>query len=116
MCEAVKLHGGSFWSHPLLIHDRAQETARAGNVQMAGQIQQAEETVESEMKVMFMLVGANSAKHEGLRMRLQNSYTMGCNEYPANTTKLLPMIITLNQNQGQYASIMCKQETLKMMD
>jgi hypothetical protein len=37
MWEAVKQHGGSIWSHPSLIQDRAQDLAGAGNVPTADQ-------------------------------------------------------------------------------
>ena len=44
------------------------------------------------MKAMFMLAGANIARHQDLRTHLENSYTIGRNEYPANTTELLSMM------------------------
>ena len=48
------------------------------------------------MKAMFMLAGANTARHQDLRTHLENSYTIGRNEYPANTTELLSMMKTGN--------------------
>lgn len=60
-----------------MIHNRAHEIAGAGNVLTADQLRQGEEIVGAKMKTMFMLVGANRAKHEDLRMHLQNSYTVG---------------------------------------
>ena len=92
MWEAIKQHGGSLWSHPSLIQERSETIAGAGNVPTAGQVRQAEQAVESEMKAMFMLAGANRVKHEDLRTHLQNSYTVGRNEYPSNTTELLSMM------------------------
>lgn len=92
MWEAVKQHGGSLWSHPLLIQDRAQEIAGAVNIPTAAQLQQAEQAVENKMKTMFILTMANKAKHDDLRTHLQNSYMVGCDEYPMNTPELLSVM------------------------
>ncbi len=100
MWEAVKQHGGSIWSHPSLVQDRAQAIAGAGNVPTAAQTRQAEEAVENEMKAMFMLAGANKTRHEDLRTHLQNSYTVGRNEYPSNTTELLSMMNNWKANRS----------------
>jgi hypothetical protein len=71
---------------------------------ITAQEQQAEQDVENEMKAMLMLAGANKAKHENLRMHLQNSYTMGRNEYPGNMTELLSMTNNwmAKPSQGHY--------------
>ena len=92
MWEAVKQHGGSLWSHPSLIQNRAQEIAGRGNIATDAQTREAVTVVENEMKAMFMLAGGNKAQHESLRTALQNSYTVGRNKYPAYTTELLSMM------------------------
>lgn len=56
------------------------------------QVLQAEQAVESKMKAVFMLAGANKTKHKDLRTPVQNYYVVGRNEYPVNTTKLLSMM------------------------
>jgi hypothetical protein len=55
-------------------------------------VSRAKQDVESEMKAMIMLAGTNKAKPEDLRTHLQNSYNVGRNEYPGNTTELLSMM------------------------
>lgn len=52
----------------------------------------AEQAVESEMKAMFMLAGANKARHDDLRTQFQNSFTVGRNEYQTSKTELLSMM------------------------
>ncbi len=112
MWEAVKQHGGSIWSHQSLIRDRAQDIAGAGNVPTQDQIRQAEEAVEHEMKAMFMLAGANKGRHSKLRTHLENSYTVGRNEYPANTTELLSMMNNwkTDSEQKQYSHAQVRYE------
>eukprot|EP00804_Cyclotella_cryptica_P011280 CCRYP_007764-RB/>CCRYP_007764-RB protein AED:0.31 eAED:0.33 QI:0/0/0/1/1/1/2/0/430 len=44
------------------------------------------------MKAAFMLSRANSRRHKKLKRHLEDSFGMGRNEYPANTTALLSMM------------------------
>ena len=99
MWEAVKQHRGSLWSHPSLVKDCAESIARAGNVPMVAQVREVEQAMENEMKAMFVLAGANKAKHDDLRTHLQNLYTVGSNEYPSSTTELLSMVNNWKANR-----------------
>ena len=77
-----------------LIKDKASEIIGEGNVPTPNYKRHTEEAVKVEMKTMFMLAGANKACHKNLCTHVQNSYTVGRNKYPSNTTKLLSMMNT----------------------
>ena len=59
---------------------------------MANHCQQAEEAVENEVKASFMLAQVNKARHQNLCNHLENSFTVGHNEYPSNKMELLSMM------------------------
>lgn len=46
MWEAVKQHGGSLWSHLLLVQDRVEEISQSENIPTAAKIPQAEQAVK----------------------------------------------------------------------
>lgn len=78
--EAVKQHGSSLWSNPLLIKDRTAVIAEDRNIPIADQIQQAEEFLKTEIKAIFMLAGANKSQHDTWCTHLQDAFTVGRDE------------------------------------
>ncbi len=92
MWEALIQQGGNLTAHPGLTRDRAQEIAGAGNAVTQAHMDEAQAQLDEEMKAAFMLSGANSRRHKKLKRHLEDAFTMGRNEYPANTTALLSMM------------------------
>jgi hypothetical protein len=107
MWEAVKQHGGCLWSHPSLIGDRAQEISGKGNVPTDVQTREAKTMVENEMRAMFMLARGKKWQHESLRTAQQNSYMVGCNEYPTNTTLVGNVSVVLCRQAPIFGDMLC---------
>ena len=89
MWEALIQQGGSLTHHPGLVQDRAQGIVGHGNAVLQRHIDEPQSQVYEEMKAAFMLSGANLDRHRKLKRHLEDSFTMGRNEYPPNTTALL---------------------------
>jgi hypothetical protein len=56
--------------------------------------------VENKVKACFMLSGANNSRHKELKQECENAYTMGRDEFPANTTNLLSKMNTYRAQQA----------------
>ena len=104
MWEALRQQGGSLTNHPGLVRDRAQNIAGIGNHVTQAHTDEAQAQVDEEMKAAFMLSGANLERHKRLKRHLEDSFTMGRNEYPTNTTALLSMMNNFRGTEGRAAT------------
>ena len=59
---------------------------------MRGDTALATTNVRDETKACFMLSGAHNLQHKALKDHLENTFTIGDNKYPLNTTNLLSMM------------------------
>ena len=102
MWEALPQQGGSLWAHEGLTKARALCIANKDGHATANisDIKQAVDKIEVGLKAAFMLSGANN-HHKALKDCLENSYTMGRDDYPNNTTKLLSMLNNFHSNDGK---------------
>ena len=57
-------------------------------------IAEATVIVENKIKACFMLSGADKDCHKELKQACENAYTMGRDEFSANTTNLLSKMNT----------------------
>jgi hypothetical protein len=103
--EAHIQQGGNLGHQPGLIEAEAQLIAGAGAMPNANDIAQATTIVENKLKACFMLSGADNSRHKELKQACENTYTMGRDEFPSNTTDLLSKMNTYRALQPRMKAV-----------
>jgi hypothetical protein len=91
--------GGNLGHQPGLIDAEAQALAGPDTVPTPDEIAMATTNVGNKIKACFMLSGADINRHKDLKEVCKNAYTMGRDEFPANTTDLLCRMNTYQASQ-----------------
>jgi hypothetical protein len=104
--ETHKQQGGNIAHHPGLIASVAERLADAANRPAADRphpddTAMAKAYVEERMKACFMLLGAQKSRHNDLKLYLENSFTMGRDEFPLNTTELLSLLNNFRPDESK---------------
>eukprot|EP00956_Cyclotella_meneghiniana_P000563 scaffold626_cov49-Cyclotella_meneghiniana.AAC.1 len=96
--EVVEQFGGSMTEHPELIEKRAIELAALDDPPRdRGEVDEddrdmARAELAAELKAAFMLSGANDRKYGGLKLQLENDYTLGNDRYPRDVEAVLGLL------------------------
>eukprot|EP00956_Cyclotella_meneghiniana_P042120 scaffold248363_cov77-Cyclotella_meneghiniana.AAC.3 len=96
--EIVEQFGGSLTNHPELIERRAAEIAALDEPPRdVGEVddddrEMAATEIANEIKASFMLSGAQERRYGGLKLQLENDYTLGNDRYPKDTEGVLGLM------------------------